>query len=294
MRIALLGLCVVLAGWAGGCDRLGLGDDDSPTGPTGPPPTGSALVYSPIGASDVIGFGSSQVCLPFENCNGMGYVFAAARQLRSQGFTVTVAPRGIPTAVISPRFQALGRQYGREILGNFLEQLAPFLAADTSLVTIFAGGNDVNVVTAALGGGAGGSNPNAYIDQQVQAFGEDYAALLAEVRRRAPAARIIALNLPNLGALPNLAGAPPAQRRAAQRIAVGMTTTVVNRIASQNARVVDLMCDGRLLQPANLAPDGFHPNDAGYAIMAEAVVSAVTSAAYPAPATSCPQMTLIP
>jgi lysophospholipase L1-like esterase len=234
--------------------------------------------------------------LAFLDCpDSTGYVFAAARHLRSQGFTVTVSNLGFPGAVISPRFQAIGRQYGRtDILANFIEQLAPFVRADTSHVTIFAGGNDVNVITTALGGGAGGGNPNAYIDQQVQGFADDYATLLAEVRRRAPSARIIILNLPNLGGLPYLSTASLAQRQAAQRAAVRMTTTAMNPLASATVRVIDLMCDSRLYQRANLHSDGFHPNDSGYAIIAAAVVNAVTAGSFPPPASSCGQMTLVP
>ena len=100
-----------------------------------------------------------------------------------------------------------------------------------TVVTIFAGINEVNVITAALGGGAGGSDPNGYIDAQVRAFGTDYATLLAGIKARVAAGtpRIVALNVPNAAGLPYLAGASLAQRQAAQRLAVGMTRTVVNR-----------------------------------------------------------------
>ena len=53
----------------------------------------------------------------------------------------------------------------------------PFVQTAATVVTIFAGVNEVNTVTAALGGGAGGSDPNGYMDTQVQAFGADYATL---------------------------------------------------------------------------------------------------------------------
>src|SRR5262245_55348289 len=91
MRIALAALAA-FAAVSTACSKA----SDGPTAPTGPPAAGTALVYSAVGASDVIGFGSSKVCLPFEDCNGNGYVWAAARQLRTQGFTVEVAQLGIP------------------------------------------------------------------------------------------------------------------------------------------------------------------------------------------------------
>jgi lysophospholipase L1-like esterase len=235
------------------------------------------------------------VCVPFGDCpDGMGYVPVATRQLRAQGFTVTLRNNGIATAVIGRDFQTLGQQYNRFIAGNFIDQEMNFILPDSTLVTIFAGINEVNVVTAALGAGAGGADPNAYMDVQVRAFGADYATLLDGIRARAGAPRIILLNVPNPAGLPYLAGVSLAQRQAAQRIAVAMTKTVVNPLATGNLVVVDLMCDARSYLPSNYFSDGLHPNDAGYAFIASEVVRAVTSASYPAPQTSCSAMTLVP
>src|SRR5205085_8120426 len=98
-------------------------------------------------------------------------------------------------------------------------------------------------ITAALAGGAGAADQPGFVDAQVRAFGVDYATLIAGIRARAPQARIIVLNLPNLGGMPYLARAPAQQRQAAQRAAVGMTTTVINPLTARNVTVVDLMCD---------------------------------------------------
>jgi lysophospholipase L1-like esterase len=274
---------------------LGLGGEKSPTAPSGPPATGSTIVYTAIGASDANGVGSSVVCLPFTDCpDGMGYVQVAVRALKAQGFTVTLRNLGIPTAVISGAFQSLGRQYGRVIEGNFIDQEMPFVLTNSTVVTIFAGANEVNTITAALGGGAGGSNPLGYIESRVQAFGADYATLLSGIRSRAGATRIVALNVPNMAGLPFLAGASLAQRQAAQRAAVLMTTTVVNPLVSQGVVVVDAMCDARSYQTANYFSDGLHPNDNGYAFLAAEVVRTITSSAYPAPQSACGSMTIVP
>ena len=277
-----------------GCQQLGLGDEN-PAEPSPPPAAGSSIRYTAVGASDANGIGSSFPCVPFTVCaNGKGYVFVAANTLRAQTFTVTLQNLGIPTAVLSQRIQSLGQQYGRDIFGNFITDEMPFVLRDSTLVTIFAGGNDVNVITAALNRGAGGTNPNAYIDSQVALFGADYATLLSGIRSLAPAARIVALNVPNVGGLPFLATAPLSERQAAQRISVGMTTTVVNPLVAQDVRVVDLMCEPRIYQAAQLSSDGFHPNDAGYAILAGEVVRALTSTTFAAPKATCPQMSLVP
>jgi lysophospholipase L1-like esterase len=265
-------------------------------GPSGPLPPNSAVTYAAVGASDVTGIGSSSPCLAlFTDCpSSTGYVFVAASQLRSQGYTVAVSNLSIPTAVISARSRTLGLEHGYQSFGNMIDQLVPFVPNDATLVTVFAGANDVRVILAALGQGAGGSDPAAFIDGQVRAFGEEYDDLVTGIRRRAPNTRIVVLNLPNMGALPFLAGGGSLERQAAQRASVGMTSTAINTLTSRGVRVVDLMCDQRFYQSSTYSADGFHPNDQGYAILSEHVVRAATSASFPAPLSSCPPMTLIP
>jgi lysophospholipase L1-like esterase len=288
-RIALVcaGLISVTA-----CDKLGLGGS-SPAAPSGPPAAGSTIVYTAVGASDVTGVGSSVPC-PLADCaNGMGYVQQAVRTLRSQSFTVNVLNLGIPTAVIGPDFEALGQTYNHVIVGNFIQQEMPFVQTNATLVTIFAGVNEINTITAALGGGAGGSNPNGYIDSQVSAFAADYQTLLNGIRSRAGAPRLVILNVPNVAGLPYLAGSSHDQLLAAQRAAVGMTHTAVNPLVGNGVAVIDLMCDARSYIAANYSSDGLHPNDAGYAFIASLLVQAITSASYPAPQASCAAMTMI-
>lgn len=277
------------------CDKLGLGGDQNPMAPTAPPAAGAAIFYTAVGASDATAHGGSIECVPFVDCpNGTGYVQVAVRQLRASGFTVTLSNLGIPTAVIGPDFQALSAQYrpSAPVFGNYIEQEMPFVSKDTTVVTIFAGGNEVNTITAALGGGAGAADQLGYIDQQVRAFGTDFATLVNGIKARA-AARIVVLNLPNLAGLPYLAAAGLPQRQAAQRAAVAMATTVVNPLTSQGVTVVDLMCDPRSYVPSNYFSDGFHPNDAGYAFIASEVVRAITLMSYPAPQSNCAPMTLV-
>jgi lysophospholipase L1-like esterase len=275
------------------CDKFGLGDVTNPAAP-GPPSSGSAISYSAIGASDANGVGSSVQCLPLDHkCPGMGYVYVAARQLVAQGFSVSLLNLGLPTAVIGRDFEVLGQLYNRTIIGNFIEQEMPFVSKDATVVTVFAGVNEVNTVTAALGAGAGGNDPNGYIDTQIRAFGSDYATLVSGIRDRAGSARIVVLNVPNVAGLPYLATASAAQRQAAQRAAVGMTRTVVNPLASSSTIVVDLMCDGRSYLKSNYSSDGMHPNDSGYSYMAAEVVRAVTSTSYPPPQANCSSMSLV-
>jgi len=281
---AMLALVILIAP---NCSKLG--GSDSPTAPSGPPSPGSTIVYTAVGASDVIGVGSSTQCQPFEDCNGNGYVWVAARQLRSLAYTVTVFSLGIPGTVISRPFAELAVQYGRPVLSNIIDGELPFIDKTSTLVTIFAGVNEINTITAALGGGAGGTNPTAFIDAQANSWANDFMTLVNGVRSRVPQARIIALNVPNVGALPSEARDSIDQKRAAQRAAVRMTSAVNS---TGGITVVDVMCDPRFYQPGSFSSDGLHPNDAGYAVLGAEVALAVTSPSYPAPKTSCPQMTL--
>lgn len=288
MRILHAALLAVTLAMATACDAF---KDKNPSQPS-PPEAGSTISYAPLGASDVMGIGSSSPCaVPFGACDGAGYPYVAARQLRSKGFTVDVSPLGLPGAVISRPFMDLAAQYGRtDVVWNLTQSGLPFIPRDATLVTVFTGANDVNVITSALGKGAGASNQVAFIDQQVAQFGSDFATLIDGVRSRASKAKIIVFNLPNLAGVPYLANASLEQKRAAQRASVQITTTVIN--TTQNVTVIDLMCDASFYTPAYFSSDGFHPNDVGYGVMANAIVSALTSAAYPAPKSSCGQMTL--
>jgi lysophospholipase L1-like esterase len=223
----------------------------------------------------------------------MGYVPVAVRALKAQGFTVNNLNLGIPTTVIGADFQALGTKYNRTIFGNMIENEMPFVQPAATVITVFAGVNEINTITAALPA-EGGSDPNGFVDAQVKAFASDYATLVAGIRARASSSRLVVLNVPNAAGLPFLAGASLAQRQAAQRAAVGMTKTAVNPLAASTVRVIDLMCDARSYAAVNYSGDGLHPNDAGYAFIAAEVVKAITGTSYPTPQASCSGMTIVP
>ena len=293
LRIATIwlftGICLIFSA----CTKLGIGDD-GPTSPSGPPAAGSTIKYNAIGASDANGVGSSQLCLA-PCSNGMGYVFVTERALRAQGFPVNVTLLAVPTSTIGADFQSLGNQFGHLVLANEIDETF-FVTTDATLVTIFAGGNDVEVVMAALGGGAGGSTQagqSAYIDARIADFASDYNTLLANVRVRAPGARVIVMNLPNFAGIPLHSGDPLLNRQAVQRLSLGMTREI-NKLTAKNVTVIDLMCDPRFYVASNFSSDGFHPNDSGYQNMSSLIVQAVNASSFPAPAASCSQMSIVP
>lgn len=290
-RRLVIAALLALFGSGIGCSKL----KGTPTTPT-PTPVDGPIFYTAIAASDGIGFGSSKVCLPFEDCDGNGYVQILRRRLRDTFTTRTVGFRNLslPGAVLSPAIQQLARDIGQpisDLAGNFIERQVPFVPAETTHLTIFAGGNDANVIGKAVLAGRGGSDPGAYIDAQVRQWGTDLEDLVNRVRSRAPNARIVALNMINLAGAPYLAARPASEKSIMQRIAVGISDRV-NALTAKNVLVVDLMCDARLYQPQNYASDGFHPGDAGYQVFAELTWPALGNGTASAPNTNCAQRRL--
>ena len=291
LRRSLITALLALCGSALACNK-------SET-PTGPSPNEGPIFYTAIGASDGIGFGSSAPCLPFTDCpDGRGYVQILRRRLRDDFAARGVEYRNlsIPGAVLSKAIFDLARDIGRpieDLAGNFIDRQAPFVPTETTHVTIFAGGNDANVIGNAVLAGRGGSDANAYIDAQVRQWGVDLEELINRVRSRAPNARIVALNMINLAGAPYLASRPTSEKSIMQRIAVGISDQV-NALTSKNVLVVDLMCDARLYQPSNYASDGFHPGDGGYQVFADDTYPALANGTRSQPSTDCAQRRLFP
>src|SRR5690348_12273032 len=234
---------------ASSCRMLG-----SPSDPTPVPP--NVVNYTAIAASDGIGFGSSSVCLPFDNgCNGNGYVQLIQRRLKSDGKTVTLNNLDLPGAVLSPEIESIGNSLGRGIPGNFIDGYETFIKSDATLVTVFAGGNDANTIAAAAKAGLGGSDPNGYIQTEIQHFGRDLGGLVDAIKSKAPGARILVLNLPNLAALPYSAGDSLDDKRGLQQIAVGFSLQA-NAMRAKGALIVDLMCDQNFYSPGSFSSDG--------------------------------------
>jgi lysophospholipase L1-like esterase len=290
MRLTMRWLIpVVSLALLAGCKKS---SDDGDNG--GPGPSPAETRYTALGASDAVGIGATVPCLPFTDCpGGTGYVPRVLKALRDSDADMRLTNLGLPGAVMSREVQDIGNGVGIGINNNFLQHEAPFVPPGTTVVTIFAGGNDANTLATALDrGAANGADPNGYIDRQIAAFAADYVELIGIVRGRAPGARIYVLNLPNFAGLPFAAGRPTRDRQWLQRLSVGFSTQGANRLAAQNVTVVDLLCNPRSYQASTYSSDGFHPNDTGYAYLAEETIRALNGASAP-PAATCPQMTMV-
>jgi lysophospholipase L1-like esterase len=289
-RCACAILLVFLGFLLGACSK-----DANPTSPSGPPSASVPVYYTAVGASDAIGYGSSAVCIPFTDCpDGGGYVQQIYRQLKNQGMTVTLVNLGVPGAVIGPGVQSLAAQYGRSVPTNFIDGEVPFIPRNTTLVTIFAGGNDVNTIGATIRSGAGGSDPWTFIDQQIKAFGGEYTTMITRIKERVPSARIVVINLPNFAGIPMTSGFTLEEKQMMQKISVGISTQVINPLSGQGIPVVDLLCNAQFTSASVFSSDGFHPNDAGYTLLASETMKAIAASSAATPASSCAQMTAVP
>jgi lysophospholipase L1-like esterase len=275
-------MVMVLAVGAAGCDMLKTGNE--------PSPVATEVNYEAIGASDTIGIGSSAPCLPFIECfDGPGYVQRVARRFKSDGKTVTLNNLGVPGAVLSPAVQMMGTSIGLEIFRNVLTDGAPNVRRSATLVTVFIGANDANTVGKAARAGLGGPNVTAFGQTQIQNFARDMKTFVTLVRDRAPSARIVALNLPNMANTPYAAALSLDEKRYLQGLTVGFSAGI-NALTADGVIVLDLMCDPNFYNPAIFSSDGFHPNDAGYAYMADLVFAAANTGTAAAPRASCAQM----
>ena len=275
-----------------GCSKI---KDLLPTNPiTSPTPTPNSSVvnYTAVGASDGIGYGGSNVCFILAQCpDGSGWVQILNRRLTSAGKDVTLLNLSIPGAVLSRTVEDLSHTIGRsDVPGNYIERESPYVQSTATVVTVWAGGNDANIIGTAART-KGGNDVNGYVDGQVRQWGLDLDDLITRIRARSANTRIVALNLPNLAASPYLAANPVDEKRVMQRVAVGITDKV-NSLTAKGVLVVDLMCEPRLLVATNYASDGFHPNDNGYSIIADLAFPAVLNGTAPSPNGSCSQRSI--
>jgi lysophospholipase L1-like esterase len=261
--------------------------------PIGPPAADAPVYYTAIGASDANGVGASVPCFTFTTCEGStGYVGVLALRLRTGTRRVTVMNLGVPAAVLSPAMQAIGRQHGREITGNFVDDQLPLVPRQSTLITIFGGASDANAIGEAIENGAAGSDVAGYIERQQRAFGADFDRLISGVRARAADSFVVVINVPNMALLPYAMRYPIEHRRVLQALSIAFSREA-NRQQARGVAILDAMCDADLYNRSHFAGDGFHPNDAGYAHIAARLLTVVNAGGTP-PSASCAPMTAVP
>jgi lysophospholipase L1-like esterase len=279
-----------------------------------------AVAYVAIGASDAVGYGATVPCTEASpalvadptcpETGASGYVPDIRTGLGQYGFKAALQDLGISGAVIGPDIEATGNMYSSvagstpcrprtagvdAIPANFLQNELPKIDPAATLVTVFAGPNDINAIVNAIACGAGGATSasvQAYITAEVTAFGADFLALLNGVHARAPDATIVVANVPNFANVPYALEFPLSLREALQGVSVAFDTYVINPAAAKGVPVVDLQCDPDSYDAANFYTDGFHPNDAGYALLAEKFVKQILSDYPAAPQSQCAEQAI--
>jgi len=278
VRLLLLSMAIWMLGWGLTACSEGSGSPPAVVMPSPP----ALTRYVALGASDAVGFNASVSCdgpanaagtrpqrsEPLDCPNGTGYVPRLARSLPGPVELINLGRSG---AVISPAIQAL-----REgIPANLLQDQVPRIPPNATLITIWVGGNDTNaIVFAAARRALQGEDPLPFVERQIQQFAADYQTLLQAVRARAPQARLVVANLPNFAQIPLGQQQPSGVRQLLALVSVGLSQRAINPLSQQGIPVVDLLCDPRSYRRESFFPgplaDGFHPNDRGYADLAEA------------------------
>ena len=173
--------------------------------------------------------------------------------LAIQGFTVNVQQLGHSAGRDQPDVPGLAIQYGRnDVLAISSSRRCRSSSGRRRWSRSSPARTTSTSITAALGKGAGGANPTGlHRSDRWPASRSDFATLIAGIRvavdvgqdcRAEPAE-------PGRVAVPRgrVAGAEAGRQRASVRI----TTTVIN--PTPDVTVIDLMCDPRLYQAANLS-----------------------------------------
>jgi len=272
-------------------------------------------------AAIVVGADTVQMPSPASCPGGKGYVPDISRILGTGLNVVNLTDLGISGSVIGPDIRAIGNQFEPVVFGgctssgatacvpgDFLSDELPVLPAQINDVTIFAGGNDTDAIfSQAAAIVAGGGDPTAAIQNDITAFGDDYSVLIGTIHAQFPFARIFVANLPNFGLIPRgvclgattataecpVPGNNPGGQLLLDAISTGIDAGVINGpIAASGIPVLDLECDPESYDPANFYTDGFHPNDAGYAIFAKKLALAIKERSAPAPSGNCPPYSL--
>ena len=268
-------------------------------------------------ATVVVGSDSEQLPSPPSCPNGKGYPPDIVGLLTAGSSTVQLTDLGISGAAIGPTERTLGNTWEPFVFGcanpcipgDFLTDELPLIPSGHNTVTIFAGGNDTNAIFAHVAVACAECTPQqiqAMIGTDITNFGLDYETLVGTIHQLFPFARIYLANLPNFGLIPigvctgadpaspppfcsptDPAQGNPAAEALLDAISTAIDADVINAFAASGVPVIDLECDKRSYDPNNFSPDGFHPDDAGYAVLAGRYASAIRNFGAPPPAGSC-------
>ncbi|MBV9867308.1 MAG: carboxypeptidase regulatory-like domain-containing protein [Abitibacteriaceae bacterium] len=193
-----------------------------------------AATYSALGASDATSYGASTL--------SNGYVYRIADWLKLNYGPWTLRNHGV-NGYTAPDIQN--------------NALGPAISDNPQLVTLWVGGNDVKDSVFS-------NEPTAVLEAR---FREAYTTIVRRLRNET-AAYIVTANLPDLSRIPVAKFLNDAQKQLAQADSIALNRVIADVNSTYNVPTVDLYNDPNSYEPANFY-DGFHPNDAGYALLAQ-------------------------
>ena len=216
------------------------------------------IVYVALGDSITWGLSASKTCQPQTPtpvqaacADATSFPAVLARTLQARGHDVRIQNLAISGARIA------------WVWAYQVNRITP----KANLITLFIGTNDFVDV---------GSHGPAVLKQ----FAIQYGTLISYLHAHFARARILLLNVPNMGYLPCCAVMRPAFE------SWKIVNTLIDAFAGK-ATIVDLVCDGALYNPRMFpAADAVHPSDAGHARIAADILKALASPKKPA--ASCP------
>ena len=175
----------------------------------------------------------------------------------------------VPGAVLSRAIVDLALQLGqRRSAATSSNAIRRSSRPGTTHLTIFVGGNDANIIGSRRHGGRRRQRrprlrgcTGSSVGRRSRRARDRESAPVPPTRASSPT------TCPTWRRRPTcLAADAGEEHHAAYRHRADRS---VNALTSRNVLVVDLMCDARILQASSFSSDGFHPGDAGYALMAE-------------------------
>lgn len=200
----------------------------------------AAPVYTALGASDAIGTGSSRApAVP----NG-GYVFVISDWLQARYPAWTLHNLGVSG-------------YTAENIRD--NSLQPAINDQPDIITVWVGGNDIKDSILS------GPEDTATLAAR---FRPAYTTIIQRLRQETNAF-IVTANLPDFSRIPIAGFFDDEYRALAKADSDALNAIIADVATAYQVPVVDLYSDPASYDPTNYSSDMFHPNDKGYAAMAQ-------------------------
>jgi len=225
--------------------------------PATPAPEG---LYVAMGDSITFGQGVTDNCQSF--ATHPVDIASACPDGKSYAALVALAMR---KAGIAGRFMNLG--ISGATVDWVIDDEMPYLPAETTLVTLYVGTNDARFVR----------RTGMSVAENVKQYESQYEKLLGMIHTRAPEARIVLVNIPNyqtINAEGNFAEKDPNDLER-----FGATSQIFTKFVDghyPHYPVADTICQAYSYDMGVHFNKSAHPNEAGSALLADAVIHAIT------------------